>query len=114
MDVERSALTSLCRELDALREEARRLPPERKQLLEQVVAEAKARRPVLALLGRLLNTDGDTALRALGAGLPGTGSGHAREELFRCPDGACDLVETPPPAGALPRCRVTGAPMERA
>lgn len=107
-------MTSLCDEFDALREEARRQSGERAQLLDQIVAEAKARRPVLGLLNQLLGTDSDTTLRALGAGLSGVGSGQAREERFGCPDGACDRITVPPPAGALPRCRVTGLPMQRA
>jgi len=81
--------------------------------MEQIAVEARARRPVLDLLSRLLNTDRDTTLRTLAAGLPGAGPGRAREERFRCPDGACDRTEVPPPAGAVPRCRVTGARMER-
>ncbi|MGW6933749.1 hypothetical protein ACWGE0_27090 [Lentzea sp. NPDC054927] len=111
MDVERAALTSLCGEVDALREEARRHSADREQLLDRILAEARDRRPVLGLLSRLLGADTDTTLRALGAGLPGMGPGRASEERFSCPDGACDRTEVPPPAGALPRCRVTGHPM---
>ncbi|MET9001797.1 hypothetical protein [Amycolatopsis sp. Hca4] len=106
-------MTSLCREWDALREEARRHSPDRVQLLDRIAAEAKARRPVLDLISGLLGTDNDTTLRALGAGLPGAGPGRATAERFGCPDGACDRIDVPPPAGALPRCRVTGLPMER-
>jgi hypothetical protein len=113
VEAERVALTNLCKEFDNLRQEARRHSPERERLVEEIVAEAKARRPVLELLSRLLGTDSDTALRALSAGLPGMGPGRARTERFGCPDGACDHTEVPPPAGALPRCAVTGLPMKR-
>jgi hypothetical protein len=114
VDVERAALTSLCKEFDALRDEARRHSVERERLLDQILVEARARRPVLGLLGRLLGTDGDTTLRALGGGLPGGGPGRANGERFSCPDGSCDRTDVPPPAGALPRCRVTGQLMRQA
>jgi hypothetical protein len=113
LDAERSALTTLCQDFDELVEEAGRHAPERRELVARIAVEARARRPVLGLLGQLLGTDRDTTVRALAAGLPGTGPGRARREEFRCPDGACDRLATPPPAGAIPRCAVTGLPMER-
>ncbi|MDH6519321.1 hypothetical protein M2164_005799 [Streptomyces sp. SAI-208] len=113
VDAERSALTTLCREFDALIGETRLHTAARQQLLERIVAEARARRPVLTLLGQLLNTDRETTLRTLATGLPGAGPGTARQENFRCPDGACDRTAVPPPAGALPRCAVLGRVMER-
>ncbi|WP_158853089.1 hypothetical protein [Saccharothrix deserti] len=113
MDPERSALTELCEEFDALVTEARQHSPQRQELLAKIAVEAQARRPVLDLLGQLLGTDRDTTVRTLSAGLPGTGPGNARAEAFRCPDGACDRTAVPPPAGAIPRCAVNGLPMER-
>lgn len=113
MDAERSALATLCQEFDALIGETGRHSTERQELLERIVAEARARRPVLTLLGQLLDTDRETTLRTLATGLPGTGPGIALQETFRCPDGACDRRAVPPPAGAIPRCAVLGRPLER-
>ncbi|WP_406130909.1 hypothetical protein [Streptomyces sp. NBC_00989] len=113
MDAERSALTTLCQEFEALIGETGLHSTERQELLERIVAEARARRPVLALLGQLLHTDRETTLRTLASGLPGAGPGKARQETFRCPDGACDRAAVPPPAGAIPRCAVMGRPLER-
>ncbi len=113
MDLERSVLTELCQEFDALAAEIRQHSPDRQELLARIATEASARRPVLDLLSQLLGTDRDTTVRTLAAGLPGTGPGHARAEAFRCPDGACDRTEVPPPAGALPRCTLTGRLMAR-
>jgi hypothetical protein len=106
-------MTSLCQEYDALLVEAGRHSAERRELVDRIVAQARARRPVLGLLGQLLGTDREHTVRALSAGLPGTGPGHAYAETFGCPDGACDRTAVPPPAGAVPRCSVTGLPMER-
>ncbi|MFI0515993.1 hypothetical protein RKD19_005692 [Streptomyces canus] len=113
MDAERSALTTLCKEFDALIGETRRHSAARQELLERIVAEARARRPVVTLLSQLLDTDRATTVRTLATGLPGAGPGTARQENFRCPDGACDRTAVPPPAGAIPRCAVMGRPMER-
>jgi hypothetical protein len=113
VDAERSALTTLCQEFDALIGETRLHSAERQELLERIVTEARARRTLLTLLGRLLNTDRETTLRTLSTGLPGAGPGTARQEIFRCPDSACDRTAVPPPAGAIPRCAVMGRPMER-
>ncbi|GAA3898859.1 MULTISPECIES: hypothetical protein [Streptomyces] len=113
MDAERSALTTLCQEFDALISETGLHSAQRQELLERIVAEARARHPVLSLLSQLLNTDRETTLRTLATGLPGAGPGTAREEAFRCPDGACDRTAVPPPAGAIPRCAVLGRLMER-
>lgn len=113
MDAERSALTTLCKEFGALIGETSRHSATRQELLERIVAEARARRPVLALLGQLLNTDRETTLRTLATALPGAGPGTARQETFRCPDGACDRTAVPPPAGAIPRCAVLDRHMER-
>jgi hypothetical protein len=70
-------------------------------------------RPILGLLGELLGASRDDTVRMLGGGLPGFGPGPADEESFGCPDAACDRVCTTPPAGPVPRCRITGAPMIR-
>ncbi len=112
MDAERSALTSLCQEYDALVVEAGHVPGHQ-ELVVRIAEEARARRPVLGLLEQLLGTDRESTVRALSAGLPGAGPGHAYAETFGCPDGACDRVAVPPPAGAVPRCAVTGLPMAR-
>jgi hypothetical protein len=113
LDAERSALTSLCQEFDALVEEAGQHSPERRELVGRIATEAQARRPVLGLLQQLLGTDRESTVRALSTGLSGIGPGHAYAETFGCPDGACDRVAVPPPAGAIPRCTVTGLPMTR-
>lgn len=113
MDPERSALTELCQEFEALVVETGRHSPERQELLTRIATEARARRPVLDLLSQLLNTDRETTVRSLAAGLPGTGPGYARAETFRCPDRACDRIAVPLPAGAIPRCAVTDRPMAR-
>ncbi|WLW53343.1 hypothetical protein [Streptomyces sp. YU58] len=113
MDAERSALTTLCQEFEALIGETRLHSAARQELLERIAAEARARRPVLPLLGQLLNADRETTLRTLATALPGAGPGTARRETFRCPDGACDRTAVPPPAGALPHCAVLGRLMER-
>jgi hypothetical protein len=88
--------------------------PDRIDLLEQITAEAAARRPILALLARLLGTKGaDETRQALGAGLPGAGPGRADHERFGCPDHACRRVATTTPAGPVPTCSVTRQPMRR-
>ncbi len=110
---ERLALSTLCDELADLRTECVQQPQCHQDLLTRVEAEARARRPILGLLAQLLGTDEGSATRALGAQLPGTGPGHADEESFGCPDGACDRVETTQPAGAIPQCLVTGTSMAR-
>lgn len=110
---EREALTLLCAELPALREECARHSEQHTRLLARIEAEAAARRPILGLLATLLGTTGQETRHALGAGLPGAGGGRADEERFGCPDGACARVATTAPAGPVPRCAVTGRTMER-
>ncbi|MCC8247635.1 hypothetical protein [Saccharothrix luteola] len=110
---ERMALTALCAELPALREECRYQPESARRLLARVEEEARARRPVLALLDQLLDGGGDEATRQLSGGLPGMGAGQADEESFGCPDDACDRTSVPVPAGPVPRCLVLGAAMKR-
>jgi hypothetical protein len=110
---ERHALTNFCIELDGLREECAFLSENRRHLLERIEAEARARRPIVALLAELLNASREGTTRTLAEGLPGVGPGQADEERFRCPDGACDRVGGTTPAGPVPRCRVTGQPMKR-
>lgn len=110
---ERHALTCLCDELAELRRECARQSGERQRMLRRIEDEARARRPVLALLAELLRTDRGGALRALGSGLPGAGPGQADEERFGCPDKACDREVIPPPAGPVPHCQLTGDPMTR-
>lgn len=108
--VERQALTMLCAELVALREECARLPVERQRLLAQIESEARARRPIVGLLSQLLGVDRGM----LAGGLPGFSSGRAyEEEPFSCPDRACDRVCARLPAGPVPRCLLTGVPMEQ-
>lgn len=106
-------MTALCDELPALRELCAAQSRDRRLLLSRIEAEARARRPVLALLGELLGTGVTGTSRGLGAGLPGAGPGRADEESFGCPDHACDRVADAVPAGPVPQCRITGLPMAR-
>ncbi|QXJ24285.1 hypothetical protein AGRA3207_005575 [Actinomadura graeca] len=110
---ERVALSALCDELPALREQCAAEPEDKRLLLTRIEAEARARRPILALLGELLGTGAEDtgAVRGLGAGLPGAGPGRADEERFGCPDGACDRTAVAVPAGPVPHCVLTGLPM---
>ncbi|WP_067456233.1 hypothetical protein [Actinomadura macra] len=108
---ERVALSALCDELPALREQCATEPGEKRLLLARIETEARARRPILALLGELLGTGETGAVRGLGAGLPGAGPGRADEEEFACPDGACDRIAVAVPAGPVPHCLLTGLPM---
>jgi hypothetical protein len=108
---ERLALKALCEELPALRQECAAQPEDKRLLLSRIEVEARARRPILALLGELLDTSGAGTVRGLSTGLPGTGSGRADEERFGCPDGACDRIAHTVPAGPVPRCLITGRPM---
>jgi hypothetical protein len=108
---ERLALTALCEELPELRAECARQTAARRLLLARIEAEAQARRPILDLLADLLGAEPDSAVRALGTGLPGAGPGQADEEQFVCPDNACARVAYTLPAGPAPRCRVTGTSM---
>jgi hypothetical protein len=110
---ERLALAALCDELDSLRVECAHGPDQRQHLLARIETEAKARRPILAMLDELLGTVRADTVRTLGGGLPGFGPGQADEEQFGCPDGACSRIAGTYPAGPVPRCRVTGDPMSR-
>lgn len=109
---ERGLLSALCDELPALREQYRE-SEEKRSLLSRIEAEACARRPVAALLSELLGISTAETVRGLGGGLPGAGPGRADEELFGCPDGACDRITDAIPAGPVPRCRITDLPMSR-
>ncbi|SEP20290.1 hypothetical protein [Amycolatopsis saalfeldensis] len=106
---ERSALTALCAELPELRAECARRP-EPARVLAVIEAEARARRPITALLEQLLGTPSDETVRqrSLSSRLPGSGPGRADEERFGCPDGACDRLAAAEPAGPVPRCPLTG------
>ncbi|MBE3015086.1 hypothetical protein IL992_38860 [Microbispora sp. NEAU-D428] len=108
---ERLALTVLCGELPELRAECARQSERHQRLLGTIEAAARARQPIIPMLGQLLGSDGSGALRTLGSALPGSGPGRAHDEAFICPDGACDRVEVPLPGGPVPVCRVTSAPM---
>ncbi|MGW1720426.1 hypothetical protein [Streptomyces sp. NPDC002156] len=110
---ERDVLTTFCEELAELRQECARQPEHRRLLLARIEAEARARRPILDLLGELLGTASDDTVRSLGTGLPGAGPGRADEEQFACPDQACARIAFTVPAGPVPRCRITGDPMIR-
>jgi len=101
---EKLALSELCVELEGLRAEGRHQPEQVRALLTRIEQAARAREPVIALLAELLGPP-DPA-RGLSAGLPGAGAGHANEEWFSCPDGACDRLSRAVPAGPLPRCLV--------
>jgi hypothetical protein len=107
---ERWALTELCEELPTLREEQPVLGEEEQRLLARIEAEARARRPITALMRELFGRD---VVRGVSTGLPGAGPGRADEEHFGCPDGACDRLAHTVPAGPVPQCPVTGRPMTR-
>ncbi|WP_413099892.1 hypothetical protein [Streptomyces sp. Inha503] len=108
---ERLALATLCDELRQLRRECAAQTEEKRLLLSRIEAEARERRPILALLDQLLGTSGADTVRGLSGNLPGAGSGRADEETFACPDGACGRVVHGVPAGPIPRCELTGLPM---
>jgi hypothetical protein len=108
---EKMALAGLCTELAGLREESGRQPERVQHLLARIEEAARAREPLLSLLAELLGTP--AAARGLSAGLPGAGAGHADEEWFGCPDGACDRRSQAVPAGPVPRCLVLDRPMKR-
>ncbi|MFB9685999.1 hypothetical protein [Amycolatopsis plumensis] len=110
LDEERLALTSLCEELPTLREECSALGGNELRLLARIETEARARRPVAALLREL---DGQDVVRGVSTGLPGAGPGRADDEQFGCPDGACDRLAHTVPAGPAPQCLVIGRPMIR-
>jgi hypothetical protein len=108
---ERLALGALCDELRELRRECAAQPEEKRLLLARIEAAARERRPILALLEELLGASGADAVRGLGGGIPGAGSGRADEESFSCPDGACGRKAYTVPAGPIPRCQLTDLPM---
>ena len=110
---EQEALSAVCEELPGLREEISRHSDERSRLLARIETEAAARHPILPLLAELLGTNTEGTRQALGAGLPGAGAGHADEEQFVCPDGACNRTAKALPAGPAPSCWVTRQPMRR-
>lgn len=111
---ERDVLGMLCEELPQLRAECALLSADHRSQLTRIEDEARARRPVLALLARLLQTEQEQTRQALSTGLPGAGPGRAAEERFGCPDGACGRTAfSPYPAGPIPRCAVTDQPMRR-
>jgi hypothetical protein len=111
---ERTALTELCDGLPGLREECDRQSAHQAQLLEQMVAAARARQPITALRAELLGESQDETVRSsLNRGLPGAGAGRANERQFGCPDGACDRLVTPDPAGPMPYCSLTGDQLVR-
>jgi hypothetical protein len=103
------ALMTLCAELPGLRAECAQQSAWHRQLLARVEDEARARRPILDLLGELL---GVGTVRSLSHRPPGVGPGRAHEERFGCPDGACDREVVPLPAGPVPHCWVTGTPLK--
>jgi hypothetical protein len=113
---EREALTILCEELPALREECAGLSERHVRLLTRIEQEAAARRPVLHLLAELLDSRPEEVLeehRLAATGLPGGGAGRADDEVFGCPDGACGHEARTVPAGAAPRCQLTNREMRR-
>lgn len=103
----------VCAQLPELRAECGLQPEHRQQLLARIETEARARRPILELLGQLLGAGRDDTRQMLSGGLPGLGPGRADEESFGCPDAACDRVCTTLPAGPIPRCDLTDRPMIR-
>lgn len=115
-DAERQALAMLCEELASLRAECAHWPEDKAALLRLIENEVSAHRPIHDLLTRLLGTDplAETSRSSrLSTGLIGGSGGIANEERFGCPDGACSRNVRPAPAGPLPRCTLTGAPLRR-
>jgi hypothetical protein len=111
-DAEQQALAALCEELVSLRTECAHWPEDKAALLRLIENEAMARRPIHDLLTRLLGADPlSETVRSfrLATGLIGGSGGTANEERFGCPDGACNRSVRPMPAGAVPRCALTGA-----
>jgi hypothetical protein len=112
---EQGALAIVCEDLLGLRDECAR-SQRQVMLLARIEQEATARRPVLPLLVELLGLTPEEVLgdhRQAATGLPGIGGGRADDELFGCPDGACDRRSTTAPAGAPPTCLLTGRAMRR-
>lgn len=108
---EKLALAELCTELEGLREESQHQPQGIRDLLVRIEEAARAREPFLDLLAKVF--DSADVARGLSTGLPGGGVGHADEEWFGCPDGACDRRSLAVPAGPVPRCLVLGRAMRR-
>jgi hypothetical protein len=112
---EKGALAIVCEDLPGLREECARSERQAK-LLARIEQEATARRPVLSLLAELLGLTPEEALedyRQAATGFPGMSGGRADNEIFGCPDGACARTDTTVPAGAPPKCLLTGKEMRR-
>lgn len=105
---ERAALTMVCRDLPRLLAERPNATADQQALIDRVIEEAAARRPILPLLTRLVGA------RRADFGLPGVGPGSPDEERFVCPDDACYRTVVPEPGGAIPRCHATRRPMKRA
>lgn len=106
----------LCEDLLALREECMAQSERHVRLLARIEEEAAARRPVLDLLAELVGGTPEEVLedhRLAATGLPGAGGGRADDEVFGCPDGACEHTARTVPAGAPPRCPLTGREMRR-
>jgi hypothetical protein len=113
---ERDALTILCEDLPALRLECAAQSERHVRLLARIEQAAAARRPVLVLLAELVGGAPEEVLedhRLAATGLPGAGGGRADDEVFGCPDGACDHTARTVPAGAPPQCLLTGRQMRR-
>ena len=110
--LERLAFTQFCEEVEDLRSECAGQPEGTRRLLARIETEARARRPILRLLAELSGENAAIS-RSLGARFPGIGGGHADEEQFACPDGACDKLLRTEPAGRIPRCPLFGTPMKR-
>ncbi|MEY9997038.1 hypothetical protein ABIE67_009070 [Streptomyces sp. V4I8] len=108
---ERLALTMLCSEILELRLECAQQSEWHQQVLTRIEEAARARQPIFALLSQLVGIGDAGSFRALSSALPGGGAGRAHEEVFGCPDGACDRGAISVPAGPVPRCEVTGRPM---
>lgn len=109
---ERATLTMVCAEITELRAESAHQSEPRQRLLAEIETRARQRQPITDLLRQVLGVS-NQELRSLSSGLPGTGPGQADEEVFGCPDSACDRLCTTTPAGPVPRCPLTGQPMAR-
>ncbi|QKV73651.1 hypothetical protein [Amycolatopsis sp. Hca4] len=115
-DADRMVLSLLCEDLHGLRQVCHQQGQLQQNLLRRIEAEALRRRPVATLLAELVGSPPEdlvAARRGLAAGLSGFSQGKADDEVFVCPDAACDRQVRVAPAGAPPRCLLANTFMRR-
>jgi hypothetical protein len=111
--LERATLGWLSAKLPERSAECTRQSAAQHPLLEGIERLAQCRQPVRQhLFMKLLERDLGNVRRLIGTGLLGHGGGHAHEERFGCPDGACDWRADTSLAGPPPLCN-DGKPMLR-